>query len=116
MFWGWGFGKHIRNVSAKNEEVLTSQDRIEETGAGLVDAVGVRLVQYFNRCRSRQPVTHTARFLTSIEGFYTICPYKKEDSVIFVNLNWLPKHALCIVLVELEELGSLPVAPVVLLD
>ncbi len=54
--------------------------------------------------------------LTSVKGFYSIGPYKIENRVIFVNRDRVSKHALGIVLVELEELGSLLVLPVILFE
>ena len=112
LFWGRGLCKCIRNVSTKNEEVLTSGDCVEETGAGLANTIRVRFIENLDQARTRGPVTDTGCFLATIECFDTIGPDEIEDCIILVDLYGVTKHALCIVLVKLEEFGCLPVIPV----
>ncbi len=112
LFWGGGLCECVRNVSAKNEEILTGGDCVEETGAGLVNTICVRFVENRDLARTRGPVADAACFLATVKCFDAIGPDKIEDRIILVDLYWVTKHALCIVLVELEEFGCLPVVPV----
>jgi hypothetical protein len=114
LFWRWGLGEGIRYIGTKHKEVLTGWYCIKEMWAGLVDTVGVSLIKDFDRSWSWRTIADTACLLTSVKGLDTISPHKKEHSILLVNLNWVTKHALRIVLVKLKELQSLPVGPVLL--
>jgi hypothetical protein len=59
----WGsFGKSIRHICAKDKEVFARRDSIGETGASLVNTVGICLVKYFNHSHARPcgPIADTA--------------------------------------------------------
>ncbi len=40
---GWSFGKGIRHVGAKDEQVLGCRDGVKEARTGLVNTIGLRL-------------------------------------------------------------------------
>jgi hypothetical protein len=39
--------------------------------------------------------------LASVKGFDAVCPYSMENSRVVVNKEWVTKHALRVILVEL---------------
>ena len=50
LLWRWSFGEGIGDIGAKDDEVLGGGDSVEDTRAGLVDAVGVGMIE--NPCLS----------------------------------------------------------------
>ena len=99
LFWWWGFSKCVGYVRAVDEHVFTGGDGVEESGAGLVDAVCICFVEDLDVARSGGAVTYATSFLASIGGFNCVCPYEMEDGVVGVCLNWVAKHALVVVLI-----------------
>ncbi len=49
LLWGWCFSKCIAHIGSKDEEIFSSRHGVEQTGAGLVDAIGVDFIKDFNR-------------------------------------------------------------------
>jgi hypothetical protein len=47
LLWRRGFSEGVRDVGAKDEHVLRSRNSIEQAGACLIHAVGVRLIKIF---------------------------------------------------------------------
>ena len=99
---GWrSFSECVGYVGAVDQHVLASGDGVEELGAGLVKAVCICFVEDLDVARSGGAVTYASRFLAFVGGFNCVCPYEMEDSVVGVCLNWVAKHALVVVLIEL---------------
>ena len=102
LFRRWGFGKCIRDVSAKNYHILHGRDSIEEAGACLLDTVGVRFRKNTNLARTRGTVTHASSFLPAVDCLDVIGPNKVKYRVSFLRSNGSAKHAMSVVLVQLE--------------
>ncbi len=51
LLWWWSFGKSVGDISAEDEKVFSCGDGIKQSGAGLVDAVGVFFVEDFDVTR-----------------------------------------------------------------
>ena len=51
LLWWWSFGKSVGDISAEDEKVFSCGDGIKQSGAGLVDAVGVCFVKDFDVTR-----------------------------------------------------------------
>jgi hypothetical protein len=116
LFRQGSFSKSVRLVCTKEKEVFASQDSIEETGASLVDTIGIHLIKYFNRSHARPcgSIADTASFLAAIQSLNAISPYWKEDGVILFNSNGVAGHSLSILLIQLKIFRLLPFAPVFL--
>ncbi len=113
---GWRFGEGVRDVSTKHKEILGCRDRIEETGAGLIDTVCIRLIQYTNHTRACGAVTNTARLFPAIDSLDRLGPNKVENRIVFCRNHGVTEHALSVVLIQLKVFGVLPIQPVILLE
>jgi hypothetical protein len=114
LFWGQSLGKCVAHVGTKDKEIFRSSDSIEETGAGLIDTVGIYFIKYLDGPGSTRAVAHTACFLTPIDSLDIVSPYKVKDGVVVVDSNGHAKTPLIPVLIELKILRLLPVCPIVL--
>jgi hypothetical protein len=62
LFGERGFSESVRDISAKNEKVLSCSNRIENPCASLIDTVSVCFVQYSGLTRAGKP-SHVQRAL-----------------------------------------------------
>ncbi len=60
LFWGRSLGKCVAHVRTEDKEIFRGGLSIEETGAGLIYAVGIDFVKNLDRTRSARAVTYTA--------------------------------------------------------
>ena len=104
LYGRWGFGESVGHVSTVYQEVLRGCYSIEHAGACLVNTVCVCFVKNMCLSSTEQAITDHAGFLASIKGLDAVSPYGVEDSCVFVDKKWGTKHALCLILVELEVL------------
>ena len=99
LLWWWSFCECVGYVGSVDEHVFASGYGIEESGAGLVDAVSVGFIKDLNMTGSGGAVTYASGFLATVGGFDCVRPDKMEDCVVGLGLNWVAKHALIIVLI-----------------
>ena len=81
------------------EHVFASGYGVEESGAGLVNAVSIGFIKDLDMTGSGGAVTYASSFLATVGGFDCVCLDKMEDCVVRLGLNWAAKHALIIVLI-----------------
>ncbi len=101
---GWRFGKCVRDVGTEHEEILGSRYCIKETRTGLIDTICICFIQDTNHTRARGSVTHTSCLFPAINGLDRVGPNKVENRIVFCRGNRIAKHALGIVLIQLEVL------------
>jgi hypothetical protein len=102
LLWGWCLGECIANVGAKQEEVFGSSHSVEESGACLIDAIGVDLVQHLDQAGSAGAITNTACLFPAIERLNIVRPHKVKHCVLLVASSRFPKATLIRVLIKLE--------------
>ena len=49
LFWGRGLDKCVAHIRTEDKEILHGCHSIDETGAGLIDAVGIDFVKNLDR-------------------------------------------------------------------
>ncbi len=96
-----GLCKCIGDVGAVYKEILGGTDSIEHPRAGLVDAVGVSLVEYDGLAGVWGAIVDATCLFTKVKSLDVVCPHCVEDCSIVVNKGGRSKQALGIVLVQL---------------
>ena len=113
LFWWWGFSECVGYVGAVDEHVFAGGYGIEESGACLVNAVCIGFVEDLDVTRTGGAVTHAPSLLSTVGCLDCVRPDKMEYCVVGMGLPWAAKHALFVVLVQLEIFGCVPFVPIV---
>ena len=101
LFWWWCLSECVGNIGAVDEHVFASGHCVEKSGAGLIDAVSISLIEHLDVTGSGGAVTDASSFLATVGGLDCVCPDKMEDCVVGVGLHRCAEHALIIILIEL---------------
>jgi hypothetical protein len=80
----------------------------------MLHAVSKSFVKDSNHARAGRTITGPTRLLSPVEDFNVVSPDKVKDNLIRSGSAGIAKHALCKVLIELQEFRILPVLPVIL--
>ena len=94
-----GFSECVGYGGAVDEHVFTGSNSVEESGAGLVDAVSIGFVKDLVVARPGGSVTHAPSFLAAVGGLDGVRPDEVEDRIVGVRLEWASEHTLVIILV-----------------
>ncbi len=108
LFWGRGFSKGIGYVGAEDKEVFRCSDSIEEAGTRLVDTNSIRFGQDTYHTGACGAIADTSCLFAAVHCLYGVGPDEMKDGIIIFGGDWLPEHALRVVLVELEIFQLLP--------
>jgi hypothetical protein len=112
LFRRWSFRERIRHIGSIYQQVSNSSNTIEHPRAGLVNTVCIRLVKDEGFACAGGAIADAASLFTMIKGFNNVGPHYVEHGHIIVDKSRLSKHALCIVLVELQIFQILPFRPI----
>ncbi len=115
LFWRRCFGEGIGDVRAVDEKVFRGCNGIKHSSTRLIDAVSISFCEDLYFSRPCGTIADTLGLLPSIDCFNVISPNQVEDRIIRSNGDGCTKHALILVLVQLEVFGELPIVPVFLL-
>jgi hypothetical protein len=100
LFECWCLSKHIRDISAMDDQVLSSRYCIKDPGTCLVNTItSVREVQNTNLSQARRAIQRTASFLAVINLFDVVQPNQIEDRFIRHDMVWGAEHLLRFILV-----------------
>jgi hypothetical protein len=109
-------GKSVTNIGTVDDKVLGHGNCIEQTRAGLVDAVGICFVEYLDRSRLTGAVADASCLFTAIECLDVISPHKVEHCVVLFHGDGFAEHHLFVILIQLKIFQVLPFGSVVLLE
>ncbi len=99
---GWGsFGEGVGDIGAKHQHVLSGGDCIEELCTCLLHAVGVGFREDSDLARACRSVADASCLLPTVNGLNVVSPYEMKNCIIFLGCNWLAKHTLLVVLIQL---------------
>jgi hypothetical protein len=96
-----GLCKRVGDIGAVYEEILGGTDSIEHPRAGLVDTVGVSLVEYDGLAGAWGAIADATCLFTKVKSLDVVCPHCVEDCSIIADEGGRSEQALGVVLVQL---------------